>query len=109
MVLGFLTVEEERNVQTFLRQSDSGGNGDGDALISGAIEDGTLIADLFKIGLGIKFAQFSDLLAGLDLACVDKIGDLATALGGEIAKLQNAGALQKFNKFSFITFHCFSP
>ena len=104
VVLGFLTVEEEGQVQAFLGQSDGNSDSDGNTLVSGAVQDGLRVcADLVSVSLGIELAQLADLVTGLDLTGVDEVGDAAAGLGDEIAELQDIGALQEFDKFSLVS------
>ena len=79
--------------------------GDGNALVCGAVKNSAAIAHLLKVGLGIKLAQLCNLVTGLDIAGIDEIRDLAAALCGEVTELQNACALKKLNKLSLISFH----
>ena len=105
MILHFLAVEEEGNVQTLLAQRHGRGHSDGDALVGGAIQHGALVADLLHVGAGVELAQLGDLVAGLDVTSVDEIGDLAAGLGGEIAKLQYASIFEELDKLMLVSFH----
>ena len=62
VILGFLAIEEEGNVQPVPTQGDGGGHGDGNALVGGAIEDGLPLPQLFPVGAGVEFAQSRDFL-----------------------------------------------
>ena len=104
MILGFLAVEEEGNVQPVPAQGDGGGHGDGNALVGGAVEDGLALPQLFPVGAGVEFAQSRNFLTGFDLPGVDEIGDFPAGFGGEIAEFQHTGLLQKLNEFSFVAF-----
>ena len=105
MVLDFLAVKEERNIQTFLGKCYGCGDCNGNALVCRTKENTALLANLFEVALCIEFAELCDLVAGLDVACIDEVRKLATALCGEIAELQNAGTFQKLNKLSLVLFH----
>ena len=98
-------IEEEGHTQPLLGQGHSGGHGNGNALIGGAVEDGLLFAQLVKVGLGVEFAEPCDLLTGLDVTGVDEVGNLPAGLGGEVAEFQHTCPFQKLYKLSFIGFH----
>ena len=104
MILSFLAIEEEGNVQPVPTQGNGGGHGDGNALVGGAIEDGLPLPQLFPVGAGVEFAQSRNFLTGFDLSGVDEIGDFPAGFGGEIAEFQHTGHLQKLNEFSFVAF-----
>ena len=105
VVLHFLAVEEEGQIQPVLRKGNSSGNGQGNAFVCGAVQNSFLVAQLIGIGLGVEFAHFGDLVAGLDHTGIDEIGDLAAGLCGKVAELQNACTLQELNKLSLVSFH----
>ena len=105
MIFGFLAVEEERNVQTFFRQCNSGRYSNGNTLVGRTVENGLFASNLFCIGLGIEFAQLCDLRTGFNFSSIDKVGNFATAFCGKITELQNTCILQEGDKFSFVLFH----
>ena len=110
MVLSFLTVEEEGQVQAGLGQCDGNSDSNGNTLVSRSVQNGLLVStDLVCVCLGVELAQLADLVTGLDLAGVDEVGDAAAGLGDEIAKLQDVGALQEFDKLSLVSFPDVSP
>ena len=105
MILGFLPVEEEGYVQPVLGQRDGGGNGNGDALVGGAVEHAPPAADFVEVGFGVELPQSGDLAAGLDFSGIDEVGDFPAGLGGEVAEFQDIGVPQKINEFLFVAFH----
>ena len=109
MVLDFLPVEEEGHIQPLLGQGDGGGHGNGDSLVGRTIQNSGLLAQLGGVGLGVELAQLGDLIAGLDVAGVDEVGNLPAGFGGEITEFQHACALEELNKLSFVAFHVESP
>ena len=93
VVLFFLAVEEKRHVKPVFRKRHRNRYRYRDSLICRAVKHGFFIAQLFKIRLCVKFAQFSYLVACFNFACVYKIGDFSAAFGGEIAEFKHTGTL----------------
>ena len=104
MILCFLSVEEEGKVETLLGEANGCGNCDGDTLVCRAVKHALLVANLLKVSLCIELAELRNLVTGLDLTGIDEIGNLSTALCGEVTKLENACALKELYKFSLIAF-----
>ena len=69
------------------------GNRQGNALVSRAVKNGLLVAELFEICLSIKLAKGCTVIAGLDHAGIDEIRNFAAALCGKITELKNACVL----------------
>ena len=105
VVLSFLSVEEEGNVEVAFGKSDCRGNRERDALVCGTVENRLLCAELLEVSLSVEFAELCNVLARLYHTCVNEIGNLSAALCGEVAKLKDSCALKELYKFSLIAFH----
>ena len=102
VVLHFLAIEKEGDVQTVLGQGNGCGNGNGNALICGAVKNGLPSPDLIKITFCVKFTEGCELHTRFDLGGVDGIGRFFAVFFGDIAESQRADVEEKADEFLLI-------
>ena len=83
----------ERAAESLLGKTDRRRNGNRNSLVRGAVKHSSLITNLLKIRLCVKFAKLCYLIACFDLARINKIRNLSTAFCSKITELKYAGTL----------------
>src|SRR5450830_1693618 len=89
MVLGFLAVEGERSVAALAGQRHGGGRCQGDALVGGAEQHVEFDARVEQ-GLRVELRQLGQGSTIVEQARIEEVWRLASGLGGELAKPQDA-------------------
>ena len=89
VILGFLAVEGERGVAALAGQCHGGGRRQGDALVGGTEQHVEFDARVEQ-GLRVELRQLGQGGAVMEQARIEEVRRLASGLGGELAKPQDA-------------------